>query len=237
MRWPDLLILGFLLGLVALPATAQTRDPIRLATQNLPPYHMLVDGQIKGVAFDRVTCALDRMGQPHEIILMDWSRAQLLTQNGEVEGFFAGSPNKARAVYATPSDPVITEDLAWFMLPGRTIDPTDEADKVSARYSAKFATSKWLKLKRDGYNVIKKPRDAAALLSMLRKGDIDVALEYELIFQYFMTQDGMTESDLIKIPSKPQSNMVHFSNRFLAANPLFLGQFNSFLAVCKAGEK
>lgn len=237
MRWPDLHIFGLLLGLLALPATAQTRDPIRLATQNLPPYHMLVDGQIKGVAFDRVTCALDRMGQPYEIILMDWSRAQLLTQNGEVEGFFAGSPNKARAVYATPSDPVITEDLAWFMLPGRTIDPTDEADKVSARYSAKFATSKWLKLKRDGYNVIKKPRDAAALLSMLRKGDIDVALEYELIFQYFMTQDGMTESDLIKIPSKPQSNMVHFSNRFLAANPLFLGRFNSFLAVCKAGEK
>lgn len=237
MRWPDLHIFGLMLGLMALPATAQTRDPIRLATQNLPPYHMLVDGQIKGVAFDRVTCALDRMGQPYEIILMDWSRAQLLTQNGEVEGFFAGSPNKARAVYATPSDPVITEDLAWFMLPGRTIDPTDEADKVSARYSAKFATSKWLKLKRDGYNVIKKPRDAAALLSMLRKGDIDVALEYELIFQYFMTQDGMTESDLIKIPSKPQSNMVHFSNRFLSANPLFLGRFNSFLAVCKAGEK
>lgn len=222
---------------MALPAAAQTRDPIRLATQNLPPYHMLVDGQIKGVAFERVTCALDRMGQPYEIILMDWSRAQLLTQNGEVEGFFAGSPNKARAVYATPSDPVITEDLAWFMLPGRTIDPADDADKVSARYSAKFATSKWLKLKRDGYNVIKKPRDAAALLSMLRKGDIDVALEYELIFQYFMTQDGMTESDLIKIPSKPQSNMVHFSNRFLAANPLFLGRFNSFLAMCKAGEK
>ena len=237
MRWPKSNICAFVLVALALPASGQTRDPIQLATQNLPPYHMLVDGQIKGVAFDRVTCALDRMGRPYEIIMMDWSQAQLQTENGDVEGFFAGSPNKARAVYATPSDPVITEDLAWFMLPGRDIDPTDEADKVSARFSAKFATSKWLKLKRDGYNVIKKPRDAEALLNMLRKGEIDVALEYELIFQHYMRAADMKGDDLIKIPSKSQSNMVHFSNRFLAANPLFLGRFNSFLAMCKAGEK
>lgn len=237
MRWPELHIWTLVVGALVLPASAQTRDPIRLATQNLPPYHMLVDGQIKGVAFDRVTCALDRMGQPYEIIMMDWSQAQLMTQTGEVEGFFAGSPNKARAAYATPSDPVITENLAWYMMPGRSIDPTSEADKVSARYSAKFATSKWLGLKRDGYNVIKKPRDAEALLNMLRKGDIDVALEYEMIFQYYMDQAKMDPDDLIKIPSTPQSNMVHFSNIFLAANPLFLGRFNSFLAICKEGGK
>ena len=217
--------------------SAQSTDVIRLGTQNLPPYQMVVDGEVAGIAMDRVRCAMDAMGQPYEIIVMNWSKAQLMTQNNEIAGFFAGSKNAARARYATPSAPVIVEDLAWYMAKGSSIDPNDADDKLSARYSAKFATSKWLNLKRNGYNVIKKPQDAAMLLSMLITGDIDVALEYELIFAHEMQERGLAESDFQKTPFRSQANMVHFSNTFLASRPQFMARFNGALETCIAAEK
>ena len=229
-------VLGLLTLLLAAPVAAQSTQMIRLGTQDLPPYQMLDDGQIVGVAMDRVTCALDRMSQPHEILMMDWSRAQLMTQNRELDGFFVGSANSARARYATPSDPVITENLAWFMLPGRTFDPESGIDKVRARYGTEFATSKWLKLKQEGYNVVKKPRDAEGVLDMLLGGEIDVAFEYEMIFMHSVQARGLQSRDVRKISSQPQSSMVHFSNTFLASNPQFLQRFNSFLEMCKVGE-
>lgn len=216
---------------------AQAQDVIRLATQELPPYHMIKNGEIQGVAFDRVTCAMDRLGFPYEIILMNWSQAQLLTQNNEMAGFFVGSTNSARAAYATPSDPVIDENLAWYMRKDSDIDPESEADKMSARFSAKFATSKWLELMREGYNVVRKPQDADMLLNMLVTGDIDVALEYELIFEYYINERGMSVEDFRKIPLRSQANMVHFSNDFLASRPQFLDRFNAALAGCIEAER
>jgi polar amino acid transport system substrate-binding protein len=239
LRWFKCYTLALTLfaAFVAAPSGAQSTQMIRLGTQEWSPYQMLDNGQIVGVAMERVTCALERMGQAHEILLMDWSKAQLMTQNHELEGFFVGAPNAARARYATASEPVITEYRAWFMLRGRSINPESEADKVRARYGTKFATSQWLQLRREGYNVVKKPRDAEALLDMLLKGDIDVAFEYEMIFAHYMRERGLQESDIKKVTNQPQSNMVHFSNTFLASNTQFLQRFNSALGMCKGGNQ
>lgn len=224
------LALGVLAVLGAGPAAAQ--EVLRLATQVLPPYQMIVDGEIAGVAVRRVQCALDAMGTAYEIRVTDWSKAQLGTETGEYDGFFVGSANAARARYATPAIPVISEDLAWYMATGTEIDPNDPSDALRARYSAKFATSKWLNLKRGGYNVVKKPQDAASLLNMLMMGEIDVALEYEMIFEHFMRERGIEADWFRKIPLTRQNMSVHFSNAFLRANPLFLERFNTEMATC-----
>lgn len=242
MRWHDLIGRGLRALVAALAvlspgaAAAQEITPLRLATQVLPPYQMLEDGALAGVAVDRVRCALDAIGLPYELHLMDWSAAQLLTENGEMDGFFVGSSNAARRRFAVMSDPVIDEDLAWYMRPGLEIDPEDPADRLSARYSAKFATSKWLNLHRDGYNVVMKPRDAESLLAMLANGDIDVALEYELIFEHFMARRGLDPATFRKVAHEPNTMGVHFSKRFDAANPAFRGLFNRHLATCIAQE-
>jgi polar amino acid transport system substrate-binding protein len=237
LRWPRSRIYGLLALLLVVPVDAHTKQLIRLGTHELPPYHMLEEGQIVGVIMDRVTCAMDRIGRPYEILLTSLPKVQLMTQNQELDGFFTASPNTARARYSTPSDPVNTKGLAWFTLPDVTIDPSSKADKVLARYSAKFGTSKWLKLHREGYNVVKKPRDAEALLDMLLKGDIDVALEYDMIFSHYIKARGLLDNDFRKIPVKRVPNMVHFSKTYLASNPLFLPRFNKFLMMCKAVEK
>lgn len=216
----------------SVPALAQTGQPLRLATQNLPPYQ-LIDGQtMTGLAVERVKCALDAINVPYEFYMTAWSDAQLGTETGRFDGFFVGSANRSRARYAVASAPVISEDLAWYMSLSASLDPNDPEDALSARYSAKFATSKWQFLMRNGYNVVMRPRDAESLLNMLVAGDIDVALEYELIFAHAMAERGLTEEQFLKIPFQRQDMSVHFSQQYIEANPLFLSKFDERMQSC-----
>ena len=219
------------------PVHAQERAPIRLATQVLPPYQMIENGEMSGVAVQRVRCALDSMGQPYELHMMDWSTAQLMTQNGDMEGFFVGSRNSARDRFSVASAPVVSESLTWYMRKGMSVDPADPEGRLSARYSAKFATSKWLLLHSEGYNVVMKPRDAESLLGMLVNGAIDVALEYDTIFEYYIGKRGMDPADFRRVPYDTNSMSVHFSHQFDAARPSFLPDFNMRLAHCIRQEK
>lgn len=226
------LVLSFLL---VAPAGAAV-DRLQLATQLWPPYQTLNGDEWGGVATERVQCALRRMNQPYELHMMRWDKAQLKVETNQMHGFFSGSNNATRAVYAVPSIPVISENLSWFVSPNLSLNLEDETAKYQARYSAKFNTNKWLSLKKEGYNVVKKPRDASALAQMLWQGDIDVALEYELVFEHSMAQLGIPENHFRKIAKGRQNLSVHFSKEFLRQNPGFLDTFNQALTLCIENE-
>jgi len=213
---------------------AQSIQILRLATQDLPPYQVIEGNDMTGIAVNRVKCALDTMGVAYEFVMTKWDDAQLGTRTGKFDGFFVGSTNSERAKYSVPSGPVVSEVLAWYLPLNSTIDPNNSEDAMRARYSAKFATSKWRNLHRNGYNVVMRPRDAESLLTMLDEGQIDAALEYELIFSEVLAKKGMTESDFKKIPfGNDRQNMgVHFSKTYLDANPTFLERFNARLKRC-----
>ena len=214
------------------PAWAQSSPVLRLATQDLPPYQMIEGDAMTGIAVERVRCALDAINVPYELHMTVWADAQLGTHTGRFDGFFVGSATNTRANYAVPSEAVVSEDLAWYLPLGSDIDPNDPGDALSARYSAKFATSKWQLLHRNGYNVVMRPRDAESLLNMLIVGDIDVALEYEMIFAHYMEKRGLSEDQFRKIPFRRQDMSVHFSKQYTEANPLFLSRFNSQMQRC-----
>lgn len=222
------------IGLCLVCSTALAADRVVLATQNWSPYQTVdSEGVIGGVAVDRVKCTFRNMGQPYEIRMMRWDKAQLLVETGKVHGFFSGSANANRASYAQPSDPIVSENLAWFVSPAVRESLDDETAKYSLRYGVKYNTNKWLSLKREGYNVIKKPRDADALLQMLWQGELDVAYEYELVFEEAMQKAGIPQDYFKKIRTKKQDLMVHFSKGFLAQQPSFLKRFNLAMARCQ----
>ncbi|GAL15265.1 hypothetical protein JCM19233_6283 [Vibrio astriarenae] len=223
--------LALLLSVAPIGALAIERAT--LATQIWTPYQTVSeDGDIGGVTVDRVKCAFKKMGQPYEIRVMRWDRAQLMVESGEIHGFFAGSSNSRRAQYATPSQAIVSDNLAWFISPNIYSDINDETTKYSLRFGAKFNTNKWLSLKRDGYNVIRKPRDADSLLQMLWKGDLDVAYEYELVFEEAMKKANLPLDYFQRVRIKKQDLMVHFSKDFLREAPGFLNEFNAAVRQC-----
>lgn len=123
------------------------------------------------------------------------------------------------------------------MRPGLHMDPVQVENRLSARYSAKFATNKWFNLHHLGYNVVMKPRDADSLLTMLINGDIDVALEYELVFEYFMARRGIDSTRFRKLPYEDVAMSVYFARTFDRARPAFRQEFDTQLRECKRREQ
>lgn len=226
---------ALLLGLLVSPL-GQAVERLQLATQNWPPYQTLYDGKMSGLAVQRVQCTLRNMGQPYQLHMMRWEKAQLLVETNKMDGFFAGADSAPRAKYAVSSDPLISVQLSWFIAPGVEVDLQRQSAKFEARYGAKFNTSKWLYLKKNGYNVVKKPRDADALLQMLLNRQIDVALEYKQVFEHSMDNLGVLHTYFNRVELNKKGIRAHFSKAFIKINPNFLTVFNKSLATCKGRD-
>lgn len=222
--------------MMLLATAVRAAEPVKLATQSWPPFQVVKEGQLDGVVIERVKCAMRSIGQPYEIHLMRWDRAQLLVETNQFHGFFAGSANSSRARYAVPSAPVASVPLLWYLAPSVDFDINTEAAKTRVRYGAKFNTSKWLFLKQNGYNVVKKPQDADALLRMMLRGEVDVALEYEDVFELAMQEQGVSPERFKKVPYRVRDLSVHFSKTFVHQRPNFLHTFNAALDQCIKSE-
>lgn len=230
------LALSLLLGLFAHSnAAAQASiGPARLllTTQEWTPYQEYKQGVMQGVALERVKCVLGKMGQPYQLTMTSWSDAQLRVHSGGQHGFFVATQTDERDEYATLSAPIAEQKLMWYF--GAGVEPKiDELSKLNLKFSAKFGSNKWFWLKRNGYNVVKQPRDAKVLLKLLKQREIDIALEDDLVFQNELAQAELPK-DLFHsqlLETKPMG--VYFSNRFLTKYSGFLTAFNAVVSKCK----
>ncbi|MDA0149656.1 transporter substrate-binding domain-containing protein [Vibrio sp. LaRot3] len=212
--------------------TLQGPDRLLLTTHKWPPYQTHQNNQMQGFALEKVKCALGEMGQPYKLTMTDWSEAQLHVHSGAQHGFFVSPQSDEHDSYATLSNPIAEQNLRWYF--GTGVTPNlDELAKLNLKFSSEFGSASWFWLKRNGYNVVKQPRDAKVLLSLLKQREIDVALEDELVFRnelsaaslpldYFQSQVFAT---------KPMG--VYFSHRFLSKYSGFLSAFNYALTKCE----
>lgn len=228
-------LISFFVTFFSHTASAQAvAGPARLllTTQDWPPYQQIKHGQMQGLALDKVKCALSKMSQPYQITMTGWSDAQLRVHSGTQHGFFVATQTDERDEYATLSTPIAQQKLMWYFGPG--VEPKiDELSKLNLKFSAKFGSSKWFWLKRNGYNVVKQPRDAKVLLKLLKQREIDVALEDDLVFDGELEEAGLPsdyfQSEMLE--SKPMG--VYFSKRFLTKYSGFLAAFNAAVSNCE----
>lgn len=229
-----LMIMLFSLKFSADAFAQPTFGPSRLllTTQDWPPYQEYKHGQMQGIALDRVKCALGKMGQPYQLTMTTWSDAQLRVHSGSQHAFFVATQTAERDDYATLSDPIAQQELMWYFGPG--VEPKiNELSKLNLKFSAKFGSNKWFWLKRNGYNVVKQPRDAKVLLKLLKQREIDIALEDKLVFQGEL-DDADLPSDYFQFKTHETKPMgVYFSNRFLNKYSGFLPAFNAAVSKCE----
>ncbi|OIQ26215.1 transporter substrate-binding domain-containing protein [uncultured Vibrio sp.] len=229
----SLIVLG-ITNVSANNAASNNYGPSRLllTTQDWAPYQEYKNGQMQGLALDTVKCTLGKMSQPYKITMTSWSEAQLKVHSGTQHGFFVATNTQERNEYATLSDPIAEQKLYWYFGPGVPAK-IDELSKLNLKFSAKFGSNKWFWLKRNGYNVVKQPRDAKVLLKLLKSREIDIALEDQLVFDAEIEQ-ALLPSDYFQSELVETKAMgVYFSNRFLGQYKGFLDNFNLALAKCK----
>jgi len=229
------LVASLLSTLWSLPVAAELKvGPSRLllTTQDWAPYQSYENAQMTGLALDKVKCALGKMGQPYQLTMTSWSDAQLRVHSGSQHGFFVATQTTERDEYATLSTPIAQQTLSWYFGPG--VEPKiDELSKLNLNFSAKFGSNKWFWLKRNGFNVVKQPRDAKVLLKLLKQREIDVVLEDELIFKNEINKASLPNDYFNSSVLDTKDMGVYFSNRFLKTYSGFLESFNSAISKCE----
>ncbi|QJY36090.1 transporter substrate-binding domain-containing protein [Vibrio europaeus] len=227
-----MIMMGLLSSTHAFAQTSIGPARLLLTTQEWAPYQEYKHGQMQGIALDKVKCILGKMGQPYQLTMTSWSDAQLRVHSGAQHGFFVATQTDERDEYATLSEPIAEQKLMWYFGPG--VEPKiDELSKLNLKFSAKFGSNKWFWLKRNGYNVVKQPRDAKVLLKLLKQREIDIALEDDLVFKSELDEAGLP-SDFFQyqvLETKPMG--VYFSNRFLTKYSGFLSAFNAAVFKCE----
>jgi polar amino acid transport system substrate-binding protein len=72
-----------LLALASLPLHANAGEPLRIVTEELPPYNMTQDGRITGLSTEIVQAVMKEAGAQGEIQSMPWARAYDIALHGE----------------------------------------------------------------------------------------------------------------------------------------------------------
>ncbi|MCL6272130.1 transporter substrate-binding domain-containing protein [Sansalvadorimonas sp. 2012CJ34-2] len=227
------LLAGLLLALTPITGNTAT-ERLKLATQVWSPYQYTTpDGQIHGLAIDRVRCTLGNLQQPYQIAFMEWSNAQLNVRRGDFDGFFLASRNESRDKYATLSDTVARQHwvLYSFQDIGKALFTTmDYKENVSV--AATFGSAKWFWLKKNGYRVDKYPKDVRRLVDLLLDRKVSAVLETREVMDEELKRRGIKADSLNQIELRQKKLGVYFGRDFLGRNPGFLDQFNKALKSC-----
>jgi len=113
---PKLVLLLSLLSLL-LPAQAQ---PLRVCTNEWPPYTLLEDGQVRGIDADLLSLALDNLGIAHEMTLEPWRRCLRKMQDGQLDILLDAFYNEERARQMLfPAEPMAETAMVLFYAKAR----------------------------------------------------------------------------------------------------------------------
>ena len=132
-RFPRCVVFAFLVIGVS---TAWSAPPLRLATHDQAPYgSYMPDKSFDGVAVRVIQCVMKRLNRPVSIEVYPWERAQMMAQNGEVDGFFPATIKPERLVWAEASRVIADQKWIWYLRKESKLDPFSKEFKATAKWA------------------------------------------------------------------------------------------------------
>ncbi|USD64618.1 transporter substrate-binding domain-containing protein [Vibrio sp. SCSIO 43136] len=233
--------LGSMLVMLLIGNTALAQNII-LATHDLAPYgsyppgsdiRRVADDRFKGIAVDRLRCAMEGLNQNLQVLVVPWRRAQHLAESHQVDGFFAGSQNDYRDSYAVMSEQIADQNWQWYWMKSPTRDSAASIDKSNLGRIGAFQGSnmaKWLEANQ--YPIFSRPKTTEQLLLQLKIGRVDTVIANNLVVDALLEEYGWKDLVATKI-AKEKPLGVYFTKHFLNQRPkAWLDEFNQSLSKC-----
>jgi len=220
--------LGCLLALPALaaaPATVPTN--IRLDTSQEPPYQMLVDGQLGGLAVEVVDCIFERLQQPHSIELTSLNRARLNVRQQLAEGFFSAAPDPQSDAYAELSAPLLIEKWYWYARDAQVLNRQPWEGELRIGGVLGSNSLAWLEMR--GIKVTQTVSRHEQLVKLLERGRIDLFLADQQVMRSVAAD---VQPPLHQRFARYTPLGVYFAREFLDQHPGFLKAFNRQVQDC-----
>lgn len=229
-----------LIGLLSLCCTGLSNaNPslpasVTLATHDLAPYGSYhPDGNFKGIAYDPLKCALDKLSIDLVLNVRPWRRAQLEAEHGIADGFFAGSQNSRRDKYAVKSEVIADQKWQWYLPKESSWDTESRAFRREAKVSSFVGANMQKWLTENNYLVSGSPTTTEDLAQMLILGRIDAALANNYVMDGILSNKGKLEN-FARVVEKNKPLYVYFIKAFIKRYPDFLEQFNAKVKSCRS---
>jgi polar amino acid transport system substrate-binding protein len=224
--------LVFFVALCAICSTTNAQ-PIRLATHDQAPYGTYQpDNSFDGVAVRVIQCVFKRMGRAVQVEVYPWERAQLLAQNGTVQGFFPATIKPERLVWAEATTSIAPQKWVWFLRADSTLDPMAPEFKQTAKVGAHFGSNRLKLLEEKQYNVVLKPQTDEQLMLAFMRGRADAILAGDLAMAEAMKEHAVDPKIFRTVIAQDSPLHAYFGRKFLESDPDFIKRFNAAMPAC-----
>jgi polar amino acid transport system substrate-binding protein len=112
-------------ALVALLATPAVAEPLRLVTEDYPPYAFRENGVLKGTSVEQIEHMMKATGQEHTIEMMPWARALALAETQPMHCVFTTTHNAERHGKFKWVEPLLWGRTLLIRRAGSPVDPAD----------------------------------------------------------------------------------------------------------------
>jgi len=114
-----------LAAIVALLATPVAAEPLKLVTEDYPPYAFREDGVLKGTSVEQLELIMKATGQDHTMEIMPWARALTLAETQPMHCVFTTTHNAERDQKFKWVEPLLAGRTLLVRKTGADVDPAD----------------------------------------------------------------------------------------------------------------
>ena len=209
--------------------TQAAYQALQIMTDERPPFEYIGDnGELLGIAVERVRCALDKIDVQYTIKVVLWARAQQMVKSGQTHGFFAASRNNGRDQYATLSDVVVEQYWNWYLSNDVAIAPNSEEFKKTITVSSWLGSNSLKWLTKQGYQVSQPSKSNTQLVKRLINSRVQGVYASNVVFEKAMADLGETLKKVKVVQGAYKPMGVYFSKKYLEDNSGFMQLFNQY---------
>lgn len=215
-------------------ASRADESGLHLETTLVPPYQVMVDGQLKGSAVEVLQCALRQLQMTYTTNIVPWKRAKNNLRSGQSDGFFSVMQLPEMEPYARLSAPLMLEKWFWFAFDSQLFQRPGFPSTVRIGVLRGSNQEGWLQ--EHQIPIAQSVNQLSSLLRLLSIRRIDTLLvDRQVMIQALEQQMGLNQP-LAKQFERYAPLGVYFSHHFLQQNPDFIHRFNAAISLCNIGN-
>lgn len=225
---------GLLLCCLLFSSVGWSQSRLHLETSLVPPYQVMINGQLRGSAVAVLQCALQQLQMTYTASIVPWKRAKQNLRAGYSDGFFSVMSLPEMAPYARLSAPLMLEKWYWFAFDDKLFQRPGFPSTVRIGVLRGSNQEGWLL--EHQIPIAQSVNQLPSLIRLLSIRRIDT-----LLVDRQVMADALEHQTGLRQPLAEQFERyaplgVYYSNSFLSSNPGFMQRFNDELTRCNVGQ-
>ncbi len=184
-------------ALVLLCSGTAHAEPLKLLTEEYPPYNFSENGVIKGIAVEQAELIMKGMGAEYSLEILPWARALSLAENQPSTCVFTTGHDEERDKRFKWVEPLLVDHMVMVRKAGSGINPTSVEDAKRFTVGTQREDFSFNFLEKNKFPKIDLAVDMETTEKKLLSGRIDLMMTSEKTFETMRDHGKPIESALV----------------------------------------